>query len=205
MNILVSMRIVDNATYPERRDSLSHDWATFFNEYDLVPILVLNALANPGRYFDMAPRGVLLTGGDSIGPRDQPTQRDRTEMCLIDEAIARKIPIFGVCRGLHLLNRYFGGETVDLPKKSHVGTHSIQLAGDISLTVNSFHNEGVTKATLATELLPFAFSEDGVIEAVRHVSLPIIAIQWHPERLNSASTLDKQLLEEWKNRCALSS
>ena len=205
MKTLVSMRIVENATYPERRDALSHDWATFFANHDLLPILVPNALQNPERYFDLAPQGLLLTGGDSLGSRGQLTQRDLTEMSLIKESIARNIPILGVCRGLQILNRYFGGETLALPTKSHVGTHSVCCNDGTHYKVNSFHDEGVTEATLADSLVPFARAEDGVIEAVRHVSLPIIAIQWHPERRNPASALDRQLLEEWKNRCASSS
>jgi N5-(cytidine 5'-diphosphoramidyl)-L-glutamine hydrolase len=52
-------------------------------------------------------------------------------------------------------------------------------------------------------LQPFGRADNGVIEAVRHSTLPIVAIQWHPERSNPASSLDKQLLEEWKKQCVL--
>lgn len=202
MNILVSMRIVDNASYPERRDALSHDWAVFFDQHSLLPILVPNTLEQPERYFKLAPQGLLLTGGDSLGTPDQPNLRDQTEHALITEAIAQNIPILGVCRGLQMLNRYFGGTVSHLPEKSHVGEHRIQWHDGTYFSVNSFHDDGVTELNLADCLQPLARAEDGVIEAVRHEHLPIIAIQWHPERINPAWALDTKLLEEWKNLCA---
>jgi putative glutamine amidotransferase len=206
MKILVSMRIIENLTYPELRDAISHDWASFFSKHNLLPILVPNALNHLSRYFDLPPQGLLLTGGESQGPLHRPTLRDHTEMTLIAEAIARDIPILGVCRGLQIINRYFGGGTVALPTKSHLGTHTIKLNDGTNHIVNSFHNEGVTLASLAAGLIPFACAnEDGLVEAVRHETLPILAIQWHPERPNPASVLDRQIIDEWKNRCALSS
>ncbi len=69
----------------------------------------------------------------------------------------------------------------------HWGTHKITLAPDSGLAkimgresiVNSFHRQAVDK--LGAGLTAAAFSEDGVIEAIEHDSLPIIGVQWHPE------------------------
>jgi putative glutamine amidotransferase len=202
MNVLVSMRIVENSTYLERRDALSHDWAVFFNKHSMLPILVPNVIEDPDRYFALDPSGLILTGGDDLGLPDHASQRDHTEFALIAGAIARKIPIFGVCRGLQILNIYFGGTLSQLPEKLHVGTHCIKWLDDTSFLVNSFHNQGVVDADLGPALQPIAYSQDGVIEALRHKDLPIIAIQWHPERPNSASDLDAQLINEWKMKCA---
>ena len=69
----------------------------------------------------------------------------------------------------------------------HWGTHRISIAKGSGLEklmgsesiVNSFHRQAVDK--LGAGLKAVAFSEDGVIEAVEHESLPIMGVQWHPE------------------------
>lgn len=201
MKVLVSMRIIENTTYFERRDAISHDLVTFFNRHSMSPILVPNAIANLDPYFQLSPKGLILTGGDDLGLPDVATQRDHTEIALISGAIARNIPILGICRGLQIINIYFGGKLSQLPEKLHVGTHYIKWFDGISFLVNSYHNQGVFDADLGSALQPLAYSEDGVIEALRHKNLPIVAIQWHPERSNPASTYDMQLINEWKNKC----
>lgn len=202
MLILVSMRIADNSGYPERRDALSHDWGHFFDRYGLTPILVPNSLRDPGEYLKLGAAGLLLTGGDSMGSQDQPTERDRTEEGLIRGAIEGGMPIFGVCRGLQMLNRYFGGVNIRLPNQEHVGTHAVQMQDGSCMQVNSYHNDAVRLQGLAKPLRPFAWAEHGIVEAFRHESLTITAIQWHPERNSPSSTYDDDLITEWIKVCA---
>lgn len=201
MLILVSTRIADNASYPERRDALAHDWGQLFDRYGLVPLLVPNSLADVRPYLDLGAKGLLLTGGDSLGSKDNPTARDRTEATLIDGAIHRGMPIFGVCRGLQMLNRHFGGDSLRLSDQRHVGRHTLQLQDGSSMEVNSFHNDAVTLEGLAPALLPFAQAAGGIVEGVRHSSLPITAIQWHPERRSPSAQYDEFLIKEWMKAC----
>ena len=137
----------------------------------------------------MKVNGIILSGGDNIG--DHP-ERDKTEFEVIDYAIEKKIPIFGVCRGMQILNKYFGGSVVKSPTSIHVANpHPSQLTREkLStlfmkniLTVNSFHNNVITKENLGNELNSFAFfDEDKTIEGFVHKELPILAVMWHPER-----------------------
>ena len=202
MLTLVSTRLADNATYPERRDALSHDWGHFFDRYDLLPILIPNSLADPRPYLKLGAKGLLLTGGDSLGAREAPSERDRTEAILIEAALDAGVPIFGVCRGLQMLNRYFGGDVIKHDDRRHIGTHPITLQDQSVIEVNSFHNEAVTKDTLAKGLIPFAATTDGFIEAFTHATLPVTAIQWHPERSSPSAAYDQLLIEQWKALCA---
>ena len=202
MRILVSTRIVETTSYPERRDALSHDWGRFFDRFRLLPILVPNSLAEPRGYMELGAKGLLLTGGDNLGSKDAPSDRDRTESILIRAAIDANLPILGVCRGLQMLNRYFGGNVLRSEDGQHVGLHTVKLNDGRILNVNSFHNDVVTSETLADELIPFAKADDGVIEGLTHPSLPITAIQWHPERANSSVTYDQFLVEQWMAKCA---
>lgn len=201
MLILVSTRISENASYPERRDSLAHDWGRLFDSLDLLPLLVPNSLADVSSYFDLGAKGLLLTGGDSLGLEDNPTQRDKTEAQLIAGAIQRNMPIFGVCRGLQILNRYFGGSNVSIADGRHVGRHAVLLQDGRSMEVNSFHNEAVTLKGLAASLVSFAQTADGIVEGLRHANLPITAIQWHPERVSPSAQYDEYLIKEWMKQC----
>jgi putative glutamine amidotransferase len=200
--ILVTQRIADNPTYAERRDALAHDWATLFATYDILPILVPNAGRDPGAYLSLGASGLLLTGGDNLGAPGDSTLRDATEFRLLTGALAQKLPVFGVCRGLQLINRHFGGRVDTTLPEPHVGDHDVTLDCDTVQRVNSYHNHGVTTSGLSPDLLAFAQTNGGVIEALRHRSLPIVAVQWHPERPSPSSALDKVLIEEWLKQCA---
>jgi gamma-glutamyl-gamma-aminobutyrate hydrolase PuuD len=200
--ILVTQRIADNPTYVERRDALAHDWSVLFAAYDILPILVPNAATDPSAYLSLDATGLLLTGGDDMGPASQPTLRDATEFRLLEGALARKLPVFGVCRGLQVLNRHFGGQVETSLPEPHVGDHDVTLDNGAVQRVNSFHNQGVVTAGLSPQLRAFAQTGGGVIEALRHPSLPVTAVQWHPERPSPSAVLDRSLIEEWLNQCA---
>jgi len=92
MIILVSMRTAENGTYPESRDAVSHDWILLFARYGLTPILVPNMLGDVSDYFKLGASGLLLTGGDDLGPDGEPSPRDQTEARLLGERWRR------VCR-----------------------------------------------------------------------------------------------------------
>ncbi len=200
--ILVTLRIADNPTYVERRDALAHDWAALFADYDILPILVPNASRDPAAYLSLGAAGLLLTGGDNMGAPDEPTLRDTAELRLLKAALEKSLPVFGVCRGLQVLNRHFGGRVETSLPERHVGDHDVTLDSGAVQRVNSFHNQGVLRAGLAPDLIAFAQTEGGVIEALRHRSLPVSAVQWHPERPSPSAALDRILIEEWLNQCA---
>ena len=87
--------------------------------------------------------------------------------------------------------------------------HAVSLSGDrlefdapSEAVVNSYHEWAVPKSELASQLEILAVSEDGWVEALRHREAPITAVQWHPERDNPVTELDRFLtlntLEEAK-------
>jgi putative glutamine amidotransferase len=178
-----------------------------------MPLLVPNVLADPAAFIRATgARGVLLTGGDDVvwrrsGAGSEATVRDQTERRLLDYAAAVRLPVLGVCRGLQMINVYFGGELMrDL---ADVGPHvAVHHAVDVddwrerTIVTNSFHGQGVLRSGVATDLEPFAVARDGVVEGLRHRSLPIVAVQWHPERPNPSADYDAKLLEGWLRQCA---
>lgn len=168
---------------------------------------------------------IVLSGGNNISPvlykgknkftDDCSAARDRTEKTILSFAINKKIPILGICRGLQFINVYFGGKLIqdirELPGAGHFPgnkSHSVMIVdkslGDIlkkqKQKVNSFHNQGVNFDCLAKPLKAFAISDDNaLIEGVYHQDLPIVGIQWHPERKGVSAQLNKALIDSFIN------
>lgn len=115
---------------------------------------------------------------------------DHFDLDCIDAFVTKEKPIMGICRGIQLLNVYFGGtllshidEQLHAPMHSHtihLSAHSFlsQLMDDAAI-VNSYHHQVVGK--LGKGLIAAAHSEEMYVEALQHKQLPIIAVQWHPE------------------------
>lgn len=151
--------------------------------------------------------GLLLTGGVDIAPQYYGETklpacgiadplRDRLELLLIQAFLTERKPIFGICRGLQMINVMLGGTLYqDIPgqlKKPHTynsvhpatavtGSLFHRLFGD-TFAVNSLHHQAIRQP--GRDLIPAVYSEDGtIVEAVVHRALPIIGVQWHPERM----------------------
>ena len=102
----------------------------------------------------------------------------------------RGIPAFGVCLGLQGIVEYFGGALDVLPlpmhgKPSVIANHGGRLLASLPerFTVGRYHSLHAHRATLPGVLRATAETDDGVIMAIEHLSLPIAAVQFHPESL----------------------
>lgn len=163
--------------------------------------------------------GVVVTGGQDVhpacwggdlsvvgevDPRDDPMvhdpDRDAYEIALVHAALARDIPVLGVCRGLQILNVALGGTLIaDLPPGSveHLSgsgpltdgadDHKVAFApGSIaerlfgaSAVTNSWHHQAVERC--GTGLVVTGRTADGVVEAVELPGSAVLGVQWHPE------------------------
>lgn len=137
---------------------------------------------DPSRF--MAP---LLANGSEV--LDAP--RDELEFTIFDEFFRAGKPILGICRGLQVINVALGGSIwQDLPSQRgliHAApegcpplTHKVIFTDGDTESVNSYHHQAVNH--LGRGLLVTARSPDGVVEALEHDTLPIRAVQWHPEK-----------------------
>lgn len=163
---------------------------------------------------------LVLSGGSDVSPQvygeapldprwagDPP--RDAYEKALITAAIARKLPVLGVCRGIQILNATLGGDLYqDIATQvggAHVhrdwdryddnehrvriqdGTWLASVHGAGEHLVNSVHHQAIR--TLAPGLTATAWSADGLVEAVERIDDEtfLVGVQWHPEWLHTQS------------------
>jgi len=187
MKIAISLRLSLAETYSEKRDALSRDWPIFMEKINVIPLLVPNSLKNIDDFLtEIKPDGIILTGGENIGKNPE---RDLTELNLIEYGIENKLPIFGVCRGMQIINNFFGGSLTVTNDKKHVGkNHEIQLCDSrldslSEIIVNSFHENVIHKTDLSQDVVILAESKhDKTIEAFIHKKFMIAGVMWHPER-----------------------
>lgn len=206
--VLVSMRVVEAQGYLEYRDALAQDWCRMASKIGLLPVPMLNAPEMAGTYLEeLTPDAVILSGGDDLqlagppeyrpGEENPYVLRDYFEYQILDLAIQKGIPVLGVCRGMQLINSFFGGHTIDVSDvcgtaNAHVAVeHEVQLnlhngpLGECAIKVNSYHNRILLADCLGQGIMPFAtIAEDGSVEGFRHKRLPVSGIMWHPERPN---------------------
>ncbi len=112
---------------------------------------------------------------------------------LVRLAPERGIPTLGVCLGLQCAAVAFGASVVRAPAPRHGKTSSIRHDGrgvfngvPDPTVATRYHSLMVDPATLPNGLVATAWSDDGVVMALRHRDLPLEAVQFHPESILSA-------------------
>lgn len=199
----ISLRVVKNEKYDEKRDMLSHDWPILLEKLDFLPIYIPNTLDNIENFLDESNINcILLSGGDNIG---EYPERDNSEKQIIDYAIKNEIPIFGVCRGMQILNDYFHGKIEKTNSLNHVRkNHDVKIVNEFlkkylkneRINVNSFHQNIIKNNDLSDELKPFAiFEDDQTVEGFVHEKLPIMGVMWHPER--NSNEKNQEILKQF--------
>jgi anthranilate synthase/aminodeoxychorismate synthase-like glutamine amidotransferase len=131
------------------------------------------------------PQAIVLSPG--------PCTPNEAGICLaLVAAAAGEVPVLGVCLGHQAIGQAFGASVVRAPVPMHGKVSRIFHAGtDIFQGLPSpfgatrYHSLIVDRGTLPEVLVPTAWTEDGLVMGIRHRSLPIFGVQFHPESIAS--------------------
>jgi len=115
-------------------------------------------------------------------------------------------PLFGVCLGHQAIAVNFGATVSRAPELLHGKTSLVHHHGEGVLvdlptpfTATRYHSLAIEEATIGEELVVTARTESGVVMAVRHKSLPIHGVQFHPESVLTEH--GHQMLANWLVMC----
>ncbi|GGV67892.1 MULTISPECIES: gamma-glutamyl-gamma-aminobutyrate hydrolase family protein [Streptomyces] len=151
--------------------------------------------------------GLVIAGGPDVeparygaepDPRTGPPDRarDAWELALIGAALAARLPLLGICRGMQLLNVALGGTLVQHldghggpaagvfgshPVRPVTGTRCAAAVPEETVVVPTYHHQAVGR--LGAGLIASAHAADGTVEAVEPASGGpwVLGVQWHPE------------------------
>jgi para-aminobenzoate synthetase component 2 len=142
-----------------------------------------NDAVDVGAIRALAPDAVLLSPGPGR-PEDAGVSLD------VVRELAGEIPIFGVCLGHQAIGQAFGAEVVHAPALMHGKTSEVHHGGTgifeglpNPFVATRYHSLVLTPATVPGVLEVTATTPDGVVMGVRHRTLPIEGVQFHPESI----------------------
>lgn len=206
---------------------LENDMARYLTQKGVLPVLIPD-VADELLYDilkEMA--GFVFQGGVDLAPEtygEQPigrwkgdAYRDQYELKIMDYAIKNSKPVYAICRGMQLMNVYFGGtlyqdiatqipganrhrsaelyDTIKHGIRFKESSFLHKLYGNIeNPQVNTVHHQAVKD--LGDDLEVYALSPDGLIEAFGYTKEPegkVFGVQWHPE---FSPTLKDELIDE---------
>ena len=194
------------------------DLAHFLTRPDVMPVLIPDVPAGSFAEFLADLDGFVFQGGSDISPLSYGAipiedgrwpgdpMRDAYELRLMDAAISSRKPVFAICRGMQLLNVFFGGtlfQDIQTQKPEALlhrdamlydqinheinfaagGWMNLMFQNDPVRRVNSVHHQGIDR--LGKELSVLATSvPDDIIEAIQWNESEtgrVFGVQWHPE------------------------
>jgi anthranilate synthase len=173
----------------DHQDSFVHTLANYLRQTG-AEVVTLRSGFPPEVFDDVRPHLAVLSPGPG-SPRDFALSRT------LDELTRRGIPTFGVCLGLQGIVEHFGGELGVLDNPVHGKASRIRVLGGRifaglpkDFTAGRYHSLFAIREKLPPVLVVTAESEDGVVMAIEHATLPLAAVQFHPE---SIMTLEEDL------------
>ena len=175
--------------------------------------------------------GLILSGGGDVDPgyfgaeingveEDSiDRQRDELELNLANAALARDLPLFGICRGCQVLNvaagggmiQHFGGHRSPEDGTAYhdvlveAGARFRQIVGEDAFAVNTFHHQGMDRASLAPIFRPAAIAhpDSWLVEAYESPAHRwVIGVQWHPERGFELGQAHRRLWQSFISACS---
>ena len=164
-------------------DSFTYNLVQYIGECGHECVVRRNDQTTTDEIAALRPSHVLVSPGPCT-PREAGISID------VIKRFAGKVPVLGVCLGHQALGEAFGGKVVRAAKLMHGKTSAIQHDGKTifrevpsPMTATRYHSLIVEEQSLPKELEVSARSEDGTIMGLRHKSVPVEGVQFHPESI----------------------
>jgi len=181
-------------------DSFTYNLVQYLEELGTRTLVVKNDAIDVDQVRAMAPSGILLSPG--------PCTPKEAGICVeAIRAMAGHVPILGVCLGHQSIADAFGGQVVRAPRLMHGKTSPIEHDGrgvfaglPSPFVATRYHSLIVAREDLPKELEVSAWTSEGEIMGLRHVSADVEGVQFHPESILTVE--GKRLLGNWVQRLA---
>ncbi len=163
-------------------DSFTYNLVQAVGKIDPQVVVARNDRFEPEEVAARRPRAILISPGPG-----RPEGAGRT-LEMIAAAEKRKIPLLGVCLGHQAVAAFHGGVVERAPAPRHGKSSRVTHRGSVLFAGLSnpfeaarYHSLIVREEHLAPDLEVTAWSEDGLVMALAHRSLPVYGVQFHPE------------------------
>lgn len=174
------------ALFVDNFDSFSYNVVHLLAACDAAPDVLLND--DPRLVPDTLSGYAALVVGPGPGrPQDAPQM-----LAVLSAAIERGMPVLGVCLGLQAIGQVLGATVTHAPLQMHGKTSLIAHGGTglfagmpSPVRATRYHSLCLDPATLPAVLEVIARSDDGVVQAIAHRTLPVFGVQFHPESVLS--------------------
>ena len=168
-------------------DSFTYNIVQYFGELGAQVIVVRNDESTLGEVIALVEREGVQRIVISPGPCS-PAEAGISVAAI--QHFAGKLPVLGVCLGHQSIGAAFGGDIIRAGQQMHgktsvISTDQKGVFADLpaQFTVNRYHSLVIDKTTLPDCLQVTASSEDGEIQGVRHTTLAVEGVQFHPESI----------------------
>jgi para-aminobenzoate synthetase component II len=181
-------------------DSFVYNLVQYLGQFDAEVIVHRNDAVSPAELDDLGVEGVLISPGPGT-PQDA-----GNSMAFVTACAQRQLPLFGVCLGHQAIGAVFGAPVVRAPELLHGKTSEVHhdgtgvLAGLPSpFVATRYHSLAVEEPALPPELIVTGRTGSGVVMALRHESLPIEGVQFHPESVLTQG--GHRMVSNWLRSC----
>ena len=181
-------------------DSFVYNLVQYLGQLGAEVIVRRNDAVRPAELDALAVDGVLISPGPG-------TPQDAGEsMAFVSACAERRLPLFGVCLGHQAIGAVYGAPVLRAPELLHGKTSEVVhdgtgvLAGLPSpFVATRYHSLAVSEAELPAEIIVTGRTASGVVMSLRHASLPIDGVQFHPESVLTQG--GHRMVANWLQRC----
>jgi para-aminobenzoate synthetase component 2 len=181
-------------------DSFVYNLVQYLGQLGVDVVVRRNDAVAPADLASLGVDGVLLSPGPGT------PEGAGSSMSFVSACAETSVPLFGVCLGHQAIGAVFGAPVERAPELLHGKTSEVLhdgtgvLAGLPSpFTATRYHSLAVAEEALPPEILVTARTASGVVMALRHESLPIDGVQFHPESVLTQG--GHRMVANWVARC----